>query len=67
LEPPLPINYPGNALAHAKTTATVADVESEKPLYELTRQINESIEWWTSEKMWGFIGAIDSTPHVGKV
>jgi hypothetical protein len=67
LEPPLPLDYPGNALAHAKTSARTTDVESEKPLYELARQINDSIDWWTSERIWGLIGAIDSTPHVGKV
>lgn len=67
LEPPLPQDYLGNALAHAKTSASVVDVESKKPLYELAQQINKSIDWWTSERMWDFIGAIDSTPHVGKV
>jgi hypothetical protein len=67
LEPPLPLDYPGNALAHAKTTARAGDVESEKPLYELARQVCDSIDWWTSERIWGLIGAIDSTPHVGKV
>jgi hypothetical protein len=67
LEPPLPLDYPGNALAHAKTTAATADVESEKSLYELARQVSDSIDWWTSDRIWGLIGAIDSTPHVGKV
>jgi hypothetical protein len=67
LEPPLPLDYPGNALCHAKTSATPADVESKKPLYELARQVSDSIDWWTSERIWGLIGAIESTPHVGKV
>ncbi|KIW01192.1 uncharacterized protein PV09_07241 [Verruconis gallopava] len=67
LNPPLPLDYPGNALAHAKTSATPTEVESEKPLYELARQVNDSIDWWTSERIWGLIGAIDATPHVGKV
>jgi len=67
LEPPLPLNYPGNALCHAKTSARTTDVESEKPLYELASQISDSIDWWTSERIWGFIGAIETTPHVGKV
>jgi hypothetical protein len=67
LEPPLPLDYPGNALTHAKTAATTADVESKMPLYDLARQISDSIDWWTSERIWGLIGAIESTPHVGKV
>ncbi|PVI01285.1 hypothetical protein DM02DRAFT_706092 [Periconia macrospinosa] len=66
LEPPLPHDYLGNALAHAKTNASALDVESNKPLYELAQQITESIDWWTSERMWGFIGAVDSTQHVAK-
>ena len=67
LEPPLPLDYSGNALAHAKTTATVLDVESAKTLYELAMQITDSIDWWTSERIWGLIGAIDSVRHVEKV
>jgi hypothetical protein len=67
LEPPLPLDYPGNALTHAKTRAGVADVESEMPLYQLASQINDSIDWWTSERIWGLIGAIESTAHVGRV
>jgi hypothetical protein len=67
LDPPLPVDYPGNSLAHAKTTATPLEVESEKPLYELARQVTDSIDWWTSERIWGLIGGIDSTPNVGKV
>jgi hypothetical protein len=67
LEPPLPLDYPGNALTHAKTTAGTTAVESEMPLYDLARQINDSIDWWTSERIWGLMGAIESAPHVGKV
>jgi hypothetical protein len=67
LEPPLPRDYPGNALAHAKTTAQAVDVETGKSLHELATQVSESIDWWTSERIWGLIGAIDSTPHVGRV
>lgn len=67
LDPPFPWDYPGNALAHAKTSATVLDVESHKPIHELAQQISESIEWWTSDRIWGLIAAIDATPHVARV
>jgi hypothetical protein len=67
LDPPLSLDYPGNAIAHARTTATPADVESEKTLYELAKQVTDSIDWWTSDRIWGLISAIDSTPRVGKV
>lgn len=67
LQPPLPLDYPGNALTHAKTTGGTAAVESEMPLYDLATQVNESIDWWTSDRIWGLMGAIESTEHVGKV
>ncbi len=67
LDPPLPFEYLGNALTHAKATAKTVDVESKLSLYELARLVNDSIEWWTSERIWGFIGALDSTPKVAKV
>lgn len=67
MDPPLSTDYPGNALAHAKTTAKTTDIESEMPLFELAKQIRESIEWWTSDRIWNFIGAVDSTAQIGRV
>jgi hypothetical protein len=67
LEPPLAFEYPGNAIVYAETSAGIADVESEKSLYKLAQQIGDSIDWWTSEKIWYYIEAIESTAHVGKV
>jgi trichothecene 3-O-acetyltransferase len=67
LKPALPPDYPGNAVANAKAIATSVDVETELPLYELARQISDSINWWTSERVWGFIAAVDKCPQVNKV
>jgi hypothetical protein len=69
LDPPLPLEYLGNALVHAKTSAATVDVESAEPgmLYKLAKQITDAIEWWTSERVWELIGAIESSVMVSKV
>ncbi|KFZ03398.1 hypothetical protein V502_10979 [Pseudogymnoascus sp. VKM F-4520 (FW-2644)] len=69
MDPPLPLEYPGNALVHAKTSAATTDVESAEPgmLYKLAKQIADAIEWWTSERIWELIGAIESSEKVSKI
>ncbi|KAK9438452.1 Chloramphenicol acetyltransferase-like domain protein [Metarhizium brunneum] len=69
LDPPLPLEYPGNAVVHAKTSAATADVESTEPgmLYKMAKQITDAIEWWTSERIWELVGAIESSAMVNKV
>lgn len=69
MDPPLPLEYPGNALVHAKTSAVTADVESAEPgmLYKLAKQITDAIEWWTSDRIWELIGAVESSAMVSKI
>ncbi|KAH6648948.1 transferase [Truncatella angustata] len=67
LEPALSPDYAGNAVANAKAVARTADVEAEMPLHELASQISDSINWWTSERVRGYIAAIDATPCVDSV
>lgn len=67
LEPTLSPEYVGNAVSNAKAVAGTDDVESEKSLHELANQISDSINWWTSERVWDYIAAIDVTPRVDKV
>lgn len=66
LQPPLPHDYFGNAVTVAKTTVSPTDVES-KHLHELARLVSESIEWWTSERIWSYIRALDSTYQAERV
>ncbi|KFY95217.1 hypothetical protein V500_02894 [Pseudogymnoascus sp. VKM F-4518 (FW-2643)] len=61
LRPPLPLDYTGNAVVVGKATVSAADVETKMHLHELARRVSESIDWWTSERIWGYIGALDST------
>ncbi|KAJ5525137.1 transferase family domain-containing protein [Penicillium frequentans] len=67
--PPLPLEYAGNALVHAKTSAAVSDVESAEPgtLYKMATQITHAIDWWTSERIWELIGAIESSAMINKI
>ncbi|OBT61647.1 hypothetical protein VE03_08388 [Pseudogymnoascus sp. 23342-1-I1] len=67
LQPPLPLDYSGNAVVVAKATVSAEEVETELHLHELARRVSESIEWWTSERIWGYIGALDSAPEVLRV
>ncbi|KAJ5785504.1 transferase family domain-containing protein [Penicillium pulvis] len=69
MDPPLPLEYVGNALVHAKTSAAVSDVESAEPgtLYKLATQITHAIDWWTPERIWELIGAIESSEMVSKI
>ncbi|KAJ5913708.1 transferase family domain-containing protein [Penicillium tannophilum] len=69
MDPPLPLEYPGNALVHAKTSAAVSGVEAAEPgtLYNLATQITHAIDWWTSERIWDLIGAIESSEMVSKI
>lgn len=69
MNPPLPLEYPGNAVVHSKTSAATADVESSEPgmLYRMAKQITDAIEWWTSERIWELIGAIESSAIVSKL
>lgn len=69
IEPPLPLDYAGNAIVHAKTSSATADVESGEPgmLYKLATQITNAIEWWTSERIGELIGAIESSETVSKI
>jgi hypothetical protein len=69
MEPPLPLEYPGNAVVHAKTSAATADVESAEPgmLYKLAKQIADAIDWWSPERIRELIGSIQSSEVITKI
>ncbi|CAI6341061.1 unnamed protein product [Periconia digitata] len=67
LQPPLSDSYPGNSVVWASSTKDVLKVESGAPLYELAKTITDSIQWWNSERIRGFFGAVDTLPHVAKL
>ena len=68
MDPPLPIEYPGNGIVLARATADPAELESTEEtntLYNLARKIGDSIDWWTPEEIWQLTGSIDACKYVG--
>jgi hypothetical protein len=69
MDPPLPLEYPGNAVVHAKTSAATADVESAEPgmLYKLAKQIADAIDWWSPERIRELIRSIQASEVITKI
>ncbi|PGH26425.1 hypothetical protein AJ80_01923 [Polytolypa hystricis UAMH7299] len=69
LDPPLHSEYAGNA--HVFTTADVpfAEICSAEPgaLYNIASSISDSIEWFTADRIWDFVVAIEDHPCVGNL
>ncbi|ENI04582.1 hypothetical protein COCC4DRAFT_23811 [Bipolaris maydis ATCC 48331] len=66
VEPPLPLEYVGNAIVLARANTPVDELLSDRcgSLYELAHQITDSINWWTSDRIWEFAGTIDASEDV---
>ncbi|KAJ5778490.1 hypothetical protein N7520_001736 [Penicillium odoratum] len=66
VDPPLPLEYLGNAIVLARAHTTAADLVSddEGSLYALAHQIVDSIDWWTPDRIWELAGSIDASANV---
>ncbi|PTB69353.1 hypothetical protein BBK36DRAFT_1109484 [Trichoderma citrinoviride] len=66
VEPPLPLEYPGNAIALAKANATAEELEAPgvESLYALAKKVTASIDWWTPEEIWSLTGALQTCGNV---
>jgi hypothetical protein len=66
VDPPLPLEYVGNAIVLARANASVEKLLSEKSgsLYELAYDITDSVDWWTSDRIWELAGTIDASDYV---
>ncbi|KAJ5752229.1 hypothetical protein N7520_009146 [Penicillium odoratum] len=64
MDPPLPAGYLRNVIVLSGATVDIQHMQtiSSDPVYYLARQIGDSIEWWTPERIWDFTSAIDSWP-----
>ena len=65
MDPPLPLEYLGNAIVLARATATAADLESDGSLYDLALKVMDSVDWWTADQIWDLCGSIDACTNVG--
>lgn len=50
----------------ARALATPAELydDGDKALYTLARKVTESIDWWTPDRIWEFLGAIEAAEAV---
>ena len=66
LEPQLHSDYPGNAVVPSKAELPIAELLSSDPdtLYRVAAALRVSIDWWTSDRIWGLLGAMEAWPRV---
>ena len=64
VDPPLAVEYPGNAIVLGTATASPSELESSSTLYDTARKIADSIDWWTPNRVWELTGAIDACDNV---
>ena len=64
MDPPLAVEYPGNAIVLGTATASTSELELSSTLYAIARKIGDSIEWWTPNRIWELTGAIDACDSV---
>ncbi|KAK5993762.1 Acyltransferase easC-like protein [Cladobotryum mycophilum] len=66
MDPPLAVEYPGNAIVLARATMTAAELESPgvESLYGIAQKIADSVDWWTPDEIWSLTGAIQACDNV---
>ena len=66
---PLWKTYVRNMFVHSKAEMSVAELFSSKPgaLYRIASRISESIDWWSSDRIWEHLSAMESFPRVSDV
>ena len=64
MDPPLAVEYPGNAIVLGTARASPSELESSSTLYAIARKIGDSIDWWTPNRIWELTGAIDACDSV---
>lgn len=69
LDPPLHPSYPGNAVIHTRTEVPISELYSSEPeaLYRLATRISDSIEWYSSDKIWELLSAMEAAPRISDV
>ena len=68
LDPPLHPQFMGNAVIHCRAEAPLADLDSSKPdaLHHLAAQINDCVEWYSSDNIWDLLSAMSACPRLGE-
>ena len=69
IEPALHPQYLGNAVAPSRTLLPLSEIFSsdEAALYRIASAISGSIDWWSSDKIWELLGAMEAWPRVREI
>jgi hypothetical protein len=69
IEPPLHPQYLGNSVVPSRTLLPLSEILSsdEDTLYRIASAISSSIDWWSSDKVWELLGAMEAWPRVGDI
>ncbi|KAI9744293.1 MAG: hypothetical protein M1818_002445 [Claussenomyces sp. TS43310] len=66
IEPSLHPQYLGNSVVPSRTLLPLSDIVSAEAetLYRIASAISGSIDWWSSDKIWEVLGAMEAWPRV---
>lgn len=69
IEPSLHPQYLGNSVAPSRTLLPLSEIRSsdEDALYRIALAISSSIDWWTSDRIWELIGAMEAWTRVTEI
>lgn len=69
IEPSLHPQYLGNSVVPSRTLLPLSEIRSssEDTLYRIASAISSSIDWWSSDKIWELIGAMEAWPRVTEI
>lgn len=69
IEPSLHPQYLGNSVAPSRTLLPLSEICSsgEDTLHRIASAISSSIDWWSSDRIWELIGAMEAWPRVTEI
>lgn len=69
IEPPLHPQYLGNSVVPSRTLLPLSEILSseEGTLYRIASAISSTIDWWTSDRIWELLGAMEAWPRVTEI
>ena len=69
IEPPLHPQYLGNSVVPSRALLPLSEIcsSAEDTLYRIASAISSSIDWWSSDRIWELIGAMEAWPRVTEI
>ena len=66
IEPRLHPQYLGNSVVPSRTLFPLSTIKSSS-LYEIASAISSTIDWWTSDRVWELLGAMEVWPRIKEI